>query len=253
MLLLPLKSGLFMALLLWFRLRGRTALHTSLSLSSYSEFGLIVVAAALAEGRLDQGSGSAVAVAVAASFVLASTANRSRYALYAAISDRVATFMRTPLLAEDAIVDYGPARVLVFGMGRVGTGAYDELARRIGSTIAGVDRRQATVERHQQAGRQVVRGDALDRDFWDRIRFQGVELVVIAMDSHPSNLECVQRAQEFLPQARIAAIATYSDQVDELRGADVDVARNLYEEAGQGLADDAIAVVFDPQDPGEDA
>lgn len=246
---LPLKSALFMALLLWFRLRGRTAFHTSLSLSSYSEFGLIVVAAELASGSPDQASGSALAVAVAASFVLASAANTNRYSLYAAISGHLARLVRTPLLTEDSIVDCGYARVIVFGMGRVGTGAYDEISDRLGSAIVGVDRKEVALVRHEEAGRRVVRGDALDRDFWERIRFQDVELVVVAMDTHASNLECVQRAREFLPGARIAAIATYSDQVAELRRADVDVARNLYEEAGQGLADDAMTAVFGPQNP----
>ncbi|CAN5690863.1 hypothetical protein BH24ACT15_BH24ACT15_06370 [soil metagenome] len=146
-------------------------------------------------------------------------------------------------------MDCGYARVIVFGMGRVGTGAYDEISERVGSAIVGVDRNEVALVRHEEAGRRVVRGDALDRDFWERIRFQDVELVVVAMDTHASNLECVQRAREFLPGARIAAIATYSDQVAELRRADVDVARNLYEEAGQGLADDAMTAVFGPQNP----
>jgi hypothetical protein len=93
-------------------------------------------------------------------------------------------------------------------------------------------------------GRRVVRGDALDRDFWERIRFHpDVELVVAAMSSNQANLECVFRAKEFLPHTRVASIATHADQVERLRVAGVDVARNLYEEAGQGLADDAITMV----------
>lgn len=39
-------------------------------------------------------------------------------------------------------------------------------------------------------------------------------------------------------------MATFPDQVLELQKAGVDVARNLYEEAGQALADDAASVVF---------
>lgn len=65
------------------------------------------------------------------------------------------------------------------------------------------------------------------------------------MSSHEANLECAKRVREFVPSARIAAIAMYPDQVAELRQAGVDVARNLYEEAGQALADDAVAAVFD--------
>ena len=68
--------------------------------------------------------------------------------------------------------------------------------------------------------------------------------MIASTSSHAANLELIGRVKEFLPNARIAAIATYSDQVEELRAAGVDVARNLYEEAGQALADDALGVMF---------
>ncbi len=188
---------------------------------------------------------STVAVAVAGSFVIASWASSARYRLYERFAQRLARFERHPPLPEDAIIDCGRARVLIFGMGRVGTGVYDELVTRRGRSVVGVDRQEATVGAHREAGRTVVRGDALDRDFWERVRFHPeVELVVAAMSNHEANLASVQRIKEYLPSAQIAAIATYPDQVDELRDAGVDVARNLYEEAGQALADDAVTALW---------
>jgi Trk K+ transport system NAD-binding subunit len=90
-----------------------------------------------------------------------------------------------------------------------------------------------------------MRGDALDLDFWERFQFHPeVELVFAAMNSQEANLECIRRVREFLPDARIAAIARYRDQVTELREAGVDVARNLYEESGQALAADAATEVW---------
>lgn len=242
LLFIPVKSVLFFFLFTRFRLRVRTALRSSLTLSTYSEFGLIVVTASLASGYVDQAWVSAVAVAVAGSFVLASAANAARYRFYPLLSDRIARLERHPPLPDDAIIDCGPARVIIFGMGRIGTGAYDEIALRSDTAVVGVDRSEEAVAINDSHGRNVVRGDALDRDFWERLRFRSdVKLIVITMDRHRSNLECVERAKEFLPQARIAAIARYPDQVLELRNAGVDVARDLYEEAGQGLADDAFS------------
>jgi hypothetical protein len=206
---------------------------------------LIVGAAALAEGLLEQEWVSTVAVAVAASFVLASAANTARYRIYERWSSRLRALERHPPAPEDAIIEFGEARVLIFGMGRVGTGAYDEMTTRHGPVVVGVDRRDETVRVHRNLGRSVTRGDALDRDFWERVQLHpDIDLVMAAMSSHAANLECVQRVREFLPSARIAAIATHPDQVVELQRAGVDVARNLYEEAGQALADDAAGVVF---------
>ena len=243
--LLPAKTFGFLWLFTRFRLRARTSLHASLTLSTFSEFGLIVGAAALAEGFLDQAWVSTVAVAVAGSFVVASFADSHRYELYDRWVDRLKGLERLPTMAEDSIVDCGEARVIVFGMGRVGAGAYDEIVARRGPVAVGVDRDSDRVAMHQSEERNVVRGDAIDRDYWERVRFHPeVDLVIAAMSNHAANLECVHRVQEFLPDARIAAIARYPDQIAELCAAGVDVARNLYEEAGQALADDATADVL---------
>jgi len=261
--LIPLKGALFLLLFTRFRMRTRTALHSSLTLSTYSEFGLIVATAGEANGYLDQVWVSAIAVAVASSFVLAAAANTARYRMYGVLSDHLARLERHPPLPDDAIVDCGSASVIIFGMGRVGAGAYDEITARRGAVAVGVDRSGEVIKSQAGHGRNVVRGDALDRDFWERLRFrEDLELILVAMDNHPSNLLCVERAKEFLPEVRIAAIARYPDQVLELRYAGVDVARNLYEEAGQGLADDAVATIWEPHretrasddaDPGDPA
>jgi len=66
-------------LLTRFRLRARTAIHTTLTLSTFSEFGLIVAAAALGAELLDQEWVSTIAVTVAASFVVASVGSAARY------------------------------------------------------------------------------------------------------------------------------------------------------------------------------
>lgn len=244
--LIPTRSFTLLWLFTRLRLRARTALHASLTLSTYSEFGLIVIAAAVAEGIVEQSWLATTGIAVAGSFVLASVNNSARYHIY----DRLAGFLsRLELnqpIPDDAIIDFGPARVLIFGMGRIGMGAYDELVKHERGPVVGVDRDLEVAAGHQQAGRTVIRGDALDRDFWERVQFHpDVELVIAATSNHTANLECVRRIREFLPTARIAAAATYPDQVAELHASGVDIARNLYEEAGQALADDAAATLWE--------
>lgn len=245
LLLIPIKSFAFFFMFTRFRLRARTSTHSALVLSTYSEFGLIVATGAVGAGLLSDDWVSTIGVAVASSFIIASFLNTSRHRLYKSWSPYLSRFQKSPLAEEDGIIDCGDARVLIFGMGRVGTGAYDEIAGRLGRAVVGVDRRDETVEEHQRAGRRAIRGDALDRDFWERVRFHPeVQLVLAAMNSHSANLELVSQVREYLPGARVGAIAQYPDQVEELRQAGVDVARNLYEEAGQGLADDAFGVVI---------
>ena len=244
---LPVRAGVLVWLMTRFRLRARTSFNASAVLATYSEFGLIVGAAAVAEGMLDEGWLAALAVTVALSFVVSSVGTRHRYTLYGWLAPVLSRLEPDPPSEDDAVIDLTHARVVVFGMGRVGTGAYDELVIRRGPVVLGVDSSDVKVLRHLRDGRNIIRGDALDRDFWDRAKLHHeVELVVATMGRHEANLECVRRVREFLPDVRIAAIATYADQIAELREAGVDVARNLYEEAGQALADDTVAVVYGP-------
>lgn len=245
LLLLPLKAAGFMALITSFRLRPRTAWLTSISLATFSEFGLIVVAAGIDEGLLGDPWAGVVAVAVAFSFVLAAPLSGDRYRIYRRIAPWLERLEREPIQPDDALIDPGEARVLVFGMGRVGGGAFDELMAREGPVILGVDRSDDSVAVNTAQGRRVIRGDALDSEFWDRVRLHpGIELVVIAMNDHQANLEAVRRVKDFLPDVKIAAAASYPDEVSELTDAGVDVARNLFSEAGQGLADDACDLLL---------
>ncbi len=240
LLVLPLKTAGFVWLMCRFRFRSRTSWHTSITLATYSEFGLIVAVVGVERDLLDQQWTSAIAVAVAVSFALAAPLSTARYAVYARFAPSLQRLERQPVQPDDALIYPEGARIIVFGMGRVGAGAYDELVERRGHMVMGVDRREANVVANIAEGRNVVRGDALDTEFWARLRLDpGIELIVLAMSDHAANLEAVRRVNEFLPGARIAATASYPDDVAGLRAAGVDVARNLYGEAGQGLADDA--------------
>ena len=249
LLVLPLKTAGFVWLVTRFRFRVRTAWHTSVTLATYSEFGLIVAVVGSNRDLLDQQWTSAIAVAVAVSFVLAAPVNTARYAVYARLSPWLSRLERAPVQPDDALIDPEGARIIVFGMGRVGAGAYDTLVVREGDVVMGVDRREDAVAANAAQGRNVIRGDALDVEFWGRLRLDhSIDLIVLAMSDHAANLEAVRRVTHFLPDARMAATASHADDVAELEEAGVDVARNLYGEAGQGLAKDACDLL-DAQEP----
>ena len=81
----------------------------------------------------------------------------------------MSAFERQPPIEEASILDCGDARVIVFGMGRVGTAAFDEIVERRGPVAVGVDRDAERVAFHQQEERNGARGDPLDRDYWERV------------------------------------------------------------------------------------
>ena len=250
---LPLKTAGFVALISRFRFRARTSWHSSISLATYSEFGLIVAVVGIDRGLLDERWASAIAVAVAISFGLAAPLNTARYAVYARFSSMLSRMEQDSIQPADALIEPLDAKIIVFGMGRVGTGAYDELVNRRGDVVLGVDRSGTVVSNNSANGRQVIRGDALDVEFWGRLRLGAhVELLVLAMSDHAANLAAIKWVKEFFPDVVLAATATHNDEVKALREAGVEVARNLYGEAGQGLADDACDLLdIESQEPPE--
>ena len=82
LMLLPLKLVLFLGLLLFFRFRLRTAFMSSLTLGNFSEFGLIVMTAAIATGTLDASWLRVMALMVAFSFLIAAPLDRMAQGLY---------------------------------------------------------------------------------------------------------------------------------------------------------------------------
>ena len=237
--LVPVKTALFFGLFTRFKLRARTATVAALSLSNYSEFGLIVGTVAVAGGGMSQAWLTVLALAVALTFALAAPLNATAEQLYRGTRHWLQRFETETRLPEDDYISPGNAEVLVFGMGRIGTGAYDTLQERFGHAVFGVDFDEETVARHQRAGRTVAQGDATDSDFWERMHLSGrVRLALLTMSHHPANLHAAERIAADSPEITIAAIAKHDDEIAELEAAGVRHVFNFYAETGAGFAED---------------
>jgi Trk K+ transport system NAD-binding subunit len=139
---------------------------------------------------------------------------------------------------RDQLINPGSSQVLILGMGRIGTGAYEELTERHGNICLGVEIRNESAEHHQRHHRNVICGDATDSDFWERILDTGnVKLVLLSMPHNHGNQYALEQLKLRNYQGKIAAIAEYSDQVEEFLEQGVDAAFNIYREAGRGFAD----------------
>lgn len=248
-LVLPLKVSLFFFLMTRMRLRGRTAFLGSLSLANYSEFGLIVGTVAVANGWLPADWLVTLAVGLSASFVLASPLNARGHTLYGRWSRLLVRFETPQRLPEDELIDCGDPEVVVVGMGRTGTAAYDALRQRYGDWVLGMDFNEAKVKTHSAAGRRVILGDATDVDFVARLEKtpgRRLRLLLLAMPNVEANLTATRlmtdrlRALGVADRVTLAAVALHDDDVTVLKEAGVGAAFNLYADAGAGFALHAI-------------
>ncbi|WP_117233402.1 cation:proton antiporter family protein [Vibrio maerlii] len=237
MLLLPVKALLYFLIINTFKFRVRTSLLASLALFNYSEFGLIVGGLAFKMGWMSGDLMVALAIAVSLSFVLASPINRKGHNIYQRSSKWLKEAAAESLNIRDQRINPGHAQVLILGMGRIGTGAYDEFRSRYGKISLGIEVREDTAKEHRSLGRNVICGDATDPDFWERIlNTENIQLVLLAMPHHQGNQSALELLQARDFKGQIAAIAEYPDQLDTLQEHGVDAAFNIYNEAGSGFA-----------------
>jgi predicted Kef-type K+ transport protein len=234
----PFKAALFFAVLTRFKLRARTSMLAALGLANYSEFGLIVGSIGVTAGWIDGNWLITIAIAMSITFVLAAPLNAKAHAIYEQASDRLRRFETPERLPEDRPIDIDKTEVAVFGMGGVGTAAYDEMRRRYGDVVTGIDFCAETVYRHQQRGRSVVHGDADDSDFWDRIDPQRsrIHLIMLTLPDPKSSMFAIRQLKKQGFGGRIAASVRYDDEIGVLQEAGVDAAYSLYQEAGMGFA-----------------
>ena len=237
LLLVPLKVALFFWLFTRFRLMATTATGTSLALANYSEFGLIVAAIAVSVGWLPTEWMLVDAVALSLSFVFASVVTTNTNQIFDKLKNFLKGFESPKRLPEDAPIEVGEARMIIFGMGRVGTGVYDAMNYLMPGAVLGVDYDNVVVEEHNKCGRNVVTGDATNPEFWDRVNMSHkVEYALLVMPDHSAQLATIKQTRKHGFKGKIAASAKYPDELEQLQELGVEAAFNIYAEVGTGFA-----------------
>ena len=228
-LVLPLKGILFFFLLLLFRLRSRSSFLSSLSLTNYSEFGLIVASVALPEWLIP------LAITVSLSFVISAPVNRFAHSLFERFSRPLSAFEGRKRHPDEQPISLGDTRVLVMGMGRTGTAAYDWL-NESEKNLMGLDSDPTKTEKHQKEGRNVVFADAEDTTFWEGLHMPSVEAVILAMNDIEGKLIAARMLRKLGFKGYIVAHTMYADEARQIRKAGADDAYLTMSETGVALA-----------------
>ncbi|MGL6459139.1 cation:proton antiporter domain-containing protein [Aeromonas hydrophila] len=236
-LVLPLKSALYYLVYSGAHLRVRTALLSTLALTNFSEFGLIVAAIAAKAGWISHEWLVALSLALAASFMISAPLNGQSERIYHRLGNWLRGMQATTLHPEDRPIELGDAEVIILGMGRIGQGAYFELENKYGTVILGVENDSEKLPTLRAQGMNVIEGDATDTDFWDKVLLSNqVNLVLLAMPHHSGNLYAIEKLRSHGFAGKIAAIVRFEDDIASLREQGVDAVFNVYDEAGSGFA-----------------
>lgn len=232
---LPLKGALFFFVLALFRLRARNAFLGALTLTAYSEFGLIVAAGipAMSDWLVP------LALSVALSFAVAAPLNRLAHPLFERFEFWLCKCQTETAHPDEIPPDLGDARALILGMGRTGTAAYEALSL-CDDRVVGLDADPYCVQQHEQEGRKVILADAEDSDFWHSIRLGQIEVAILAMDDIEAKLIAARKLRGRGFTGPIVAHALYAEHVDRIRAAGADETYLTMQEAGKSLASHAV-------------
>ena len=121
-----------------------------------------MAAVGVANGWLDTNWLIAIAVALSLSCVVGAGLNAAAHPIYTRYRAMWKRWRGPERLDDDPLLDIGGATIAIFGMGRIGTAAYDTMHELYGGTVVGVDSDPIAVERQRAAGRHVLLGDPND-------------------------------------------------------------------------------------------
>ncbi|WP_107037226.1 cation:proton antiporter family protein [Brumimicrobium mesophilum] len=235
------KGLLFIKLFSFFNLRARTNFLTSLHLSNYSEFGLIVGAVAVSNGMITDDWLTTLAIFMSLSFLLSSPFISRSYELYEKYHDKLARWNRTSKELDRQASISGEVKYVIVGLGSIGMPAYNHLKESFPDYVVGVDYNADKVKQLKDEGDNVVWGDTTDRDFWDESNWEKVDVVVLAMSDYASNFNTMKQINKMKErQFKIAAICHYDDEKEIFEKLNVDYIYDYKTSVGEDFAQHAM-------------
>jgi hypothetical protein len=238
------KSGLFMWLFSRIGIRARTSFLASLSLSHFSEFGLIIGLVAVNAGMLEQSWLMVIAILMSLSFLIASPFNASAHALFDRYRRVIMKMNPRHGVEDNEIQSFGDAEYLIIGMGSIGRPAFDYLQSKYPGKVAGIDYKQDHAEALQKMGYNVMWGDATYRSFWTYRRLASIKLVLLAMSDYTSNKNTlVEIVKMHRRKFKVAAITHYPEEAAQYKKWKVDFIYDYKSSIGADFAEKTMGEI----------
>ena len=109
-----------------------------------------------------------------------------------------------------------------------------------GQRVAGLDSDQAKVERHVEAGRNVLYGDAEDPALWHYLDLSGIRGVMLAMPDTEAAMLASTHLRKRGYKGLIGAISAHPDSSALVAESGADLCFRYTEQAGVGFADNVL-------------
>ena len=245
--LLPVKAIFFFALMLFFKLRARTAFIATISLASYSEFTLIAGTVAASAGFIPPGVVVAFALLTAVSFAVNAPLAIWEEELWQRMEAFLSRYERDVRHPDQQSISLGSAEYLVMGMGNAGRAAYDRFKKE-GKHVVGMDIDPARIERNLSEGRRVIYGDMQDIELWNNLDLNNIRSVIMAIGTPEAKVNATRYMRKNGYEGSIYALTMRDEEHKALREAGASAVCMPITQAGRKLAELSLSDDIAPED-----
>lgn len=225
------KGALFFCLLVVFKLRARSSFLSGLSLTAFSEFGLIVASIALPEWLVP------LALCVTLSFIISAPLNSFSHQIYEKIYKSINHLERNTRHLDEQTIYLGDAQVLIMGLGRTGRAAYKQLVQQGNTLVAGMDSDMDKVEYFkEEKNMNVYFGDAEDPLFWEKLDLGCVMSVLLCISEVDPKIEATKKLRSRGFKGIIATHCMDEGEAEYFKKNGIDRTYLTLSEAGVSLA-----------------
>jgi glutathione-regulated potassium-efflux system ancillary protein KefC len=235
------KGGFFIYLLSYFNIKARTAFLTSVSLSNFSEFGLITIYAGVQSGLVGPEWLTILAIVMSFSFFAASPVNANVHSIFDRFKSVIMLLNRGKNFVDNEIADLGNAEYLIIGMGSIGFPAYKHLDAAYPGKVLGIDYNHDRIEAFQKQGINAAWGDAINNLFWIGADFSKVKIVLLGTSDFQTNFNVLIEINKLSKRDfKVSAISHYEDEAIKFKEHNVDFVYDYKSSIGDDFAEKAI-------------
>lgn len=237
----PLRAIIYSILFVKGELKTRDSLLAGLSLSNFSEFGLIVVSFAVSQNFVDASWLPTLALTLTFSFIFSAIFNHNSDKILDRFCILLDKIQKKDNISNRRDIALTGHNVIVIGLGRVGQGAFEALESKEDWKPIGFDVSSEVLEELGPLKFKMLKADATSPEFWQRVQLADSEIkqILLAMPVLRQNALAAKFIRDQGYKGRISSIVKYTKNTEKLMAAGVDQVFNLFEEAGTGFAQNA--------------
>lgn len=242
--LLPLalfKGFAFLLILSRFAMQPRTAYLSSLALTNFSEFGLIVGVVGFQIGLISSEWMVTLSLLMSFSFVMAAPLNVHSHTIFDRYKNFILKLNKNKNTVDKEPVDFGNAEVLVVGLGSIGKPTYEELSKSHGDRILGLDYNHEVIQDFKAEGYWVDWADTTDSEIWDNVDCSQIKAVFLTISDFNSNVNTLIEINRMKRKPfKIFALSHYPDQAEQYRELGVDFVFEYKENLGKDFVHNSL-------------